>query len=126
MESSAEYFPASLPTLQTTKRSASYYTFTCLNLISYFRVILATIKYLAECLCPRCLIQKSQVSQIGSKLDARRRENIRIDNMERQTMVNKTRTWIFDLGLATGTRLVDSLLAAESMVPIRVSDVSVL
>ncbi|KAJ8589808.1 hypothetical protein M405DRAFT_899068 [Rhizopogon salebrosus TDB-379] len=36
------------------------------------KVLLATIKFLGQCLCPRCLIKKSDVPKMGTKLRNRR------------------------------------------------------
>jgi len=38
-------------------------------LTDYARVLLATLKFLGNCPCVRCLIKKSEIIQMGSKLD---------------------------------------------------------
>lgn len=47
----------------------------------FFRVLLAGIKYLGDFPCPRCLVPKSQIPDLGTKNDQKRRErHVRVDN----------------------------------------------
>ncbi|PSS31923.1 hypothetical protein PHLCEN_2v2304 [Hermanssonia centrifuga] len=86
------------------------------------KVLLATIRYLATCPCPRCLLPKVDISAVGSKLDLRRRCNLaRVDNNERRRVVNLTRTWIFERGLSITSKYINNVLSPRSWVPTRVS-----
>ena len=84
------------------------------------RVILATIRYLGGCPCPRCLIKKDQIGALGTKADEQRRSHLRTDTEHRQHGVNKTRTWIFDKGRGVNSTWVEDLLQPDSWVPTRV------
>ncbi|KAJ8583956.1 hypothetical protein M405DRAFT_884566 [Rhizopogon salebrosus TDB-379] len=76
-------------------------------------VLLATIKFPGQCLCPRCLIKKSDVPKMGTKLDMKRRTTqLRVDDARRHRHVNETRTLIFESGAAVHND--------ESYVPVHV------
>jgi hypothetical protein len=82
--------------------------------------MLASIKYLGQCPCPRCLVRKDQISALGTKLDSRRRDQIREDDMSRQENVEMTRGWIFEKGYRVLSAAVGRILSAMSLVPTRV------
>ncbi|KAE9385432.1 hypothetical protein BT96DRAFT_949848 [Gymnopus androsaceus JB14] len=53
------------------------------------QILLACIKYLADCLCPRCTIRTSQVSELGQPHDMQRRKDLRReDSEEHQSKIN--------------------------------------
>lgn len=83
------------------------------------RIILATIKYLGNCLCPLCTCPKEKVRDLGTKADDMRRSIVRVDSEERQKMVYKAQEWIFKRGRAVTSDAIDVYLKS-SMVPIRV------
>lgn len=85
-----------------------------------YRIILATIRYLGGCPCPRCFIKKDQINALGTKVDDQRRSHLRTDTEHRQHQVNKTRSWIFDKGRGVNSTWVEDLLQADSWVPTRV------
>ncbi len=85
------------------------------------KVLLATIRYLATCPCPRCLVQKADIAAMGTKLDARRRDkNVRVENAEHHRLVEMTRTWIYEKGTNITSKFVDRVLSPRSWVPTRV------
>ncbi|PSS06869.1 hypothetical protein PHLCEN_2v3527 [Hermanssonia centrifuga] len=85
------------------------------------KILLATIRYLATCPCPRCLIPKVDISAIGTKLDSKRRQKMaRTDDNGRRRIVNLTRTWIFERGLSITSKYVNDVLGPRSWVPTRV------
>lgn len=89
-----------------------------------FRVLLATIKYLGGCPCPRCLITKAQIPEMGTKYDMRRRHdpsNIRVDDSWLRRKIEMTRKWIFELGYLVHGTAVEAILKPHSLVPTRVS-----
>src|SRR4051812_22482027 len=83
----AAFFLVSSHTQLITLKSACLQFLALLFLTPNTRVDLASIKYFGNCPCPRCLIEKSQISQIGTKLDAKRRENYRLDSESRQEAI---------------------------------------
>ncbi|KAG2062612.1 hypothetical protein BDR04DRAFT_1131191 [Suillus decipiens] len=84
------------------------------------KVLLATIKFLGDCLCPRCLIKKADVPDMGTKLDMKRRETRQmVDNEWRRRRVEDARKLIFRTGASVDGARVKALLNAESYVPVR-------
>ncbi|KAN0118275.1 hypothetical protein V8E52_005251 [Russula decolorans] len=83
------------------------------------KVLLASTKFLGKCPCLRCLVTKDQIGQMGTKLDARHRENERVDNDSRRQKIKMTRGWIFERGYGVASNAVERILAPTSMVPTR-------
>jgi Plavaka transposase len=91
----------------------------CLIVLA-FRVLLASIKYLARCPCPRCFIQKDQIGAIGTTIDEQRRRHERVDSEHRQGDVEMTRSWIFEKGYGIISKHIENILQPTSLVPTRV------
>ncbi|KAK6972044.1 GLOBIN domain-containing protein [Favolaschia claudopus] len=83
------------------------------------KVLLATIKNLGGCPCPRCFIRKDQIADMGSKADMRRRKNLRTDNSSWRQTIERVRGWIFGKGYRVNAAAVDKHLRPESWVPTR-------
>jgi hypothetical protein len=79
------------------------------------------LRFLAQCPCPRCLIKKSKIPEMGTKRDIKCREDlIRIDDELRQKKIEMSRGWIFEKGLIINGNAIDRVLQQESYVPTRV------
>lgn len=86
------------------------------------RILLASIKFLGQCPCPRCLVKKVDIPKMGTKPDLRRRDRSqRIDDNSRRHNVAKARSLIFEKGAPVSGTWVNGLLNDESLVPTRVS-----
>ena len=86
------------------------------------RVLLACIKYLGKHPCPRCLVEKSHIRELGSKVDLRRRGNlVRIDDGPRQFDVETARKLIYTQGVRINSKRIGAILDPKSLVPTRVS-----
>lgn len=83
-------------------------------------MLLASIRYLAACPCPRCLIKKSQIGALGTHVDEQRRAHIRVDDERRRDRIDLTRGWIYEKGKSVNSKNIDDILQAESLVPTRV------
>lgn len=57
---------------------------------------------------------------MGTKADARRRENIRIDTVQRRSWVERARKWIFEDGKGVLSSAVERAMGPTSLVPTRV------
>lgn len=114
------YFLGSLPIPLIIRKSVSILFYVAYQLIILDRIILATIKYLGQCLCPLCTCLMEKVRDLGTKADDTRRNNIRVDSEMRQGMIATAREWIFKKGRSITSKAIDRLLNF-SMVPIRVS-----
>ncbi|KAJ7580851.1 hypothetical protein C8J56DRAFT_1057826 [Mycena floridula] len=65
------------------------------------KVLLVEIKYLSEFLCPRCLVTKAQVPELGTKADMKRRvDKARTDTPLIRRAIEKPRRLIFAVGYA--------------------------
>lgn len=84
------------------------------------RILLACIKYLGEHPCPRCLVRKCDISNLGKRLDTRCREHLAcVDSELRQGKINMVRRWIYQ-GFSFVSNRIKEVLNITSMVPTRV------
>lgn len=84
-------------------------------------MLLACIRNLGDYPSIHDLTLKSQIDQLGTKMDRHRREvKARKDTEQRQGTIEKVRTWIFDLGYSVGSKALDLLLKPFSWTPTRV------
>ncbi|KAI9059487.1 hypothetical protein FKP32DRAFT_1657872 [Trametes sanguinea] len=82
------------------------------------KVLLATIRDMGSCPCPRCLVRKDAISAVGTARDmASRTRNARVDSADRRYKVNRAREFIYEQGRGLGSKAVEDLLKAESLVP---------
>lgn len=86
------------------------------------RVLLACIRFLARCPCPRCYVQKDEIRALGTVQDKRRRDNIRRDNIFIQEDIEKARRLIYLEGLSVNSQRVEGLLKGMSLQPVQVSN----
>lgn len=73
------------------------------------------------CLCPRCLIRKQQVGNLGTQNDRKRRKKYRVDNEHYQRKVARAREGIFAKGYKVTGAKVERMLGEESIAPTKVS-----
>lgn len=86
------------------------------------RILLACIKYLAKCPCPRCYVLKDKVSDMGKKLDINNRvRNVRVDSEDLQDDIACARKWLFELGLPINNSHMKKLLGPCSLTPVQVT-----
>jgi hypothetical protein len=86
-----------------------------------YRVLIATIRLLAECPCPRCKIKKIYVNAMGTHVDYLRRAKARVNDWYRHLSVETARKAIFKFGRVVGGQAVNAALQASSWVPTCVS-----
>ena len=85
------------------------------------RVLLATIRNFGSCPCPRCLVPKSKIPEVGTASDERRREKSRrVDDFNRNLNVSHARDLIYERGFGVKSAAVERLLAEESYTPTKV------
>jgi hypothetical protein len=82
-------------------------------------VLLAGIRALAVCPCPRCFIKKLSIYLMGTLGDMFRRNDLRVDTTGLRDLIGKARHQIFVLGKAIASASVDTLLKAYSWVPVQ-------
>jgi hypothetical protein len=87
-------------------------------LIRFARILLASIRNLGQCPCPRCLVQLSSIDKLGMRSDMRQRTvNARQDDIRRQSRVISARRLIYEKNHQVTSSAVEGLLKSESLVP---------
>lgn len=85
------------------------------------RVVLATVRNLGGCPCPRCLIPLERVHNLGMKNDRKQRKTLaRIDNQHRRDLIEDARKIIYDLNRPVSCKKVENILKEHSYVPTEV------
>ena len=95
-----------------TQKSILFLQIKITSVDSFHRVLLATIKPLGHCPCPRCHIQKDQIRDLGTINDMKRRTNVHEDNAERQEKVEKACQGIFKKGYSVVSNALRRLVHA--------------
>jgi hypothetical protein len=86
-----------------------------------YRALLASIRNLGRCPCPRCLVSKSDINKLGQFLDMSHcLSNARRDDMEYRRKVNSAREIIYSKGYTVDSTAVEAILAESSLVPTQV------
>ena len=84
------------------------------------RILLACLKYLAKCPCPRCKINKDKIIEMGTRADDYRRNCTREDDDDVVWRIALARQFIFERGIPLTSVFVDRLLGPLSLTPTRV------
>jgi hypothetical protein len=109
----------------TTPRSTSFnIVFFSFGFSAVDRILLASIRNLGICPCPRCLIPLSRAHCFGMARDtAQRTAIVRVDNHTRQNKVYAARRLIYEKQYGVNSAAIQDLLKDESLVPtsVRVS-----
>ncbi|KAI6116540.1 hypothetical protein EDD16DRAFT_1708409 [Pisolithus croceorrhizus] len=82
------------------------------------KVLIARIKFLGTCPCPRCLIKKTDLHKMGMAHDMRHRiKKIRVDDCDRHCHIAAVCRLIFEKGISVDSEQVKALLNEFSYVP---------
>ncbi len=85
-------------------------------------MLMTSLRYLALCPCPRCLLLKSRIPLIGSKTDLKQRLKLaRVDTIARRRKIERARGLLFQQGVNITSKRIEDLLQSESLVPTWVS-----
>jgi hypothetical protein len=83
-----------------------------------YRVIIASIRNLGRCPCPRCLIPLDRAANMGMQRDMTQRKNLaRIDDANRRDRVKVAREHIYEKSNGINSKGVQNLLQENSLVP---------
>lgn len=86
------------------------------------RVLLASVRNLGQCPCPRCFIKKDTIENLGTLSDQKiRLDYRRADDLHRDRLIRKARRQIYTFGQGVKSQTIKNLLKETSMVPIEVS-----
>ncbi|KAF7424881.1 hypothetical protein PC9H_010192 [Pleurotus ostreatus] len=82
------------------------------------KVLLTTIRNLGACPCPRCLVPKAKIPELGTQRDdARRSKLARVDDVHRRGRIMQVRDWIYLTGRAIKSKAVELVIGVRSEVP---------
>jgi hypothetical protein len=84
------------------------------------RVLLSSIRLLGKSPCPRCLIKKVEISEVGTPQDLERRQDLRFDDKDRKRRIEKARRLMFAKGVPVTSKKIEELLSEKSLVSTRV------
>ncbi|KAF9472386.1 hypothetical protein BDN70DRAFT_900592 [Pholiota conissans] len=82
------------------------------------KVLLATIRNFGSCPCPRCLVPKTKIPDIGKVYDnLQRQQTHRTDNSSQRFDITRAREYIFTDGKGVKSTYVEGILEPKSLVP---------
>ena len=113
------YLPADIHLLCRLSGEVRLTLFLNLLTLTSFRVLLATVRDNGLCPCPRCLMPKTRLDQMGTYWDV----NFRVREVRQylSDKVQQARRIIYGLGQAVAGTGVDGILKSTSSVPVVVS-----
>jgi hypothetical protein len=86
--------------------------------LKYHRILIACIRNLGRCPCPRCLIPLDRVDNMGMRQDMTQRKTLaRVDSAERRNRVATAREHIYQKNYLVDGAPVERLLQNDSLVP---------
>ena len=95
-----------------------HYIFTPSTEEILYRVLIANIRNLGGCPCPRCAIPKARFQDVATKNDMLQRTILaRYDTAERREKIFSARQLIYEEQYVIDTPQVEALLKPESLVP---------
>jgi hypothetical protein len=89
--------------------------------LTKIRVLIATIRQLGGCPCPRCLIPTAQIHNLGTSNDRQQRTTLVRSDVSRSPLVATARNFIYQQNYGVDSTRVESLLKPDSWVPSSVS-----
>jgi hypothetical protein len=82
------------------------------------RILIASIRNLGLCPCPRCLIPLNRVHNLGMSRDMSQRKTLaRVDDIHRRSKITAARRVIYEKNYQVDSAGVENLLQEESWVP---------
>lgn len=89
-----------------------------LKRFNYYRVLLANIRNLGKCPCPRCTVPKTWIKDLGTANDSTRRQSLRrVYDHPLKYSIRKARDVIYRLGSGIKSKAVENMLSPLSYVP---------
>jgi hypothetical protein len=79
---------------------------------------MASIRNLGKCPCPRCLIPKSRIHNLGLARDMMQRVTMhRVDDHQRRSKISSARDLIYKKNMKVNSAAIETLLGENSWVP---------
>jgi hypothetical protein len=83
-----------------------------------YRIIIASIRNLGRCPCPRCLVPLDRAANMGMQRDMTQRKILaRVDDVNRRNRVKVAREHIYEKNSGINSKGVENLLQETSLVP---------
>ena len=116
--SRGDYFPEYSHTRQTIQKGRALSHVYVRLLKTGHRVLIANIRNLGQCPCPRCLIPKVKFQEVATENDILQCAILaRCDTEERREKISSARQLIYEGQYVIDTPRVETLLKPESLVP---------
>ncbi|KAH9925200.1 uncharacterized protein B0H18DRAFT_877464, partial [Fomitopsis serialis] len=80
------------------------------------KALLACIRFLGRCPCPRCLVQKADILKTGF---SKTWESIRVDSSRLRSIIAHVRRWIFKSGYSLTSKIIGQVMDPISVLPTR-------
>lgn len=80
-------------------------------------MLVATVQNLGGCPCPRCLIPKEWIQNMGMPQDRKQHVSLGRDDERRGMMVREAHSLIYEQNYAVGSAPVEHILKPQSWVP---------
>jgi hypothetical protein len=94
------------------------YSYHLLLILVCNRILIASIRNLGLCPCPRCLIPLNRVHNLGMTRDMSQRKTLaRVDDIHRRSKIAAARRVIYEKNYQVNSTAVENLLRGESWVP---------
>ncbi|KAF9643157.1 hypothetical protein BDM02DRAFT_3104798 [Thelephora ganbajun] len=90
------------------------------------KVLLACIRNLGTCPCPRCLIKKKYLPGLGTRVDIQQRAKLRTCDQRYQDKIETTQKIIYENGYVVNSKAVNRVIGSESFTPTRSAFISAL
>ena len=114
----ADFIPEFLLTQLTILKSELANTMRAHLMSNSSRVLLASIRDKGSRPCPRCLISKQEIKNLGLPKDRQQRVQFpRVDNLQRQNKISSARRIIYEENYRVNSAAVEHILKEESLVP---------
>ena len=118
MASNADSIRGYFHILQTTRRSECWLNHGISLSNACHRILIASIRNLGVCPCPRCLISLNRVHNLGMVRDMTQRRTLaRVDDNHRRGKVLAARRVIYEKNYQVNSAAVEAILQKESWVP---------
>ena len=87
----------------------------------HIRILMAGIRNLGICPCPRCQVPMSSVHHLGTRRDRSARISLmRVDDNQRRSKITSARNLIYGKNYAVDSSAIQRLLKEKSLVPTEV------
>ncbi|OCH83665.1 hypothetical protein OBBRIDRAFT_765060 [Obba rivulosa] len=84
------------------------------------KILIACIRFLAQCPCPTCHVEKSNIASMGNKSDMKqRKDHPREDTARVRDKIAIARKWVFECGYALSSKRLGRVLDYASLIPIQ-------